>query len=78
MSLLPDVLSDNEAACTSFAVSLDDWSSCVSLSFERLHSSEHGLVSLGFEDGIDVGIDDGVGLDVVCADVGFDVERLHL
>ena len=27
MSLLRDVLSDNEAACTSFAVSLDDRSS---------------------------------------------------
>ena len=47
-----------------------------------LHSSEYGLVFLGFEDGVDVGVDDGVGVgvdvDVVGADVGFDVERLHL
>ena len=36
------------------------------------------MVSLRFEDGIDVGIDDSVGLDVVCADVGFDVGSFGL
>ena len=36
------------------------------------------MVFLGFEDGVDVGFDDGVGDDAVGADVGFDVDSFGL